>query len=150
MDIQLSKLDFAQYILYNYYSQEKLLKKIIRIGLGPTIILFGLNLLSENDPFQYVYAFAIAIGVIYTLRPFALIILPPYGTVNLHFELKGNELFIKDHLAEANVTLNSENLTSNKKYFFVTLENKQVIYFPKNKLSQEYRFSFNNILHKVD
>ena len=51
-------------------------------------------------------------------------------------------LSIKDRITEGEIDLRKNNLQENKKYFFIVLDSKQVIFFPKHKLDDKTREKF--------
>lgn len=129
--------DYRKYYLYQYYINQRLIVKLMRIIGGPILILMGLNFYFGHQYHVAVSLFFIGYGIYYLLRPFLEIAIrqPQEGSFSYAFE--NNNLIIQDGSNYIKLNLFDYPLESNKKYFYVHGENRNVIFFPKEKLDKE-------------
>lgn len=143
MTITLTKREFQRFFIYNYYFGCSIILSIYRRLGGPILAGIGLYLymfstVKDDSQFGFwVVVICLAYGLFYTIKP--LLVLVTLGSKDESFEYKisKNSLFLKDRLREDSISLTENKLKENKKYFFIKLKNKQVIFFPKDLLDEK-------------
>lgn len=138
MNITISKREYKQFYVNNYFYNAKKTVRIMRMYLGPTMTAFAMYLFyAYSDVINvYIIAFLIAYGIFYTAKPLILLLANKANDETFSYELKDYNLHIKDRVNEGDIDLKTNKLKENKKYFFVKLDTGQNIFFPINKLSQ--------------
>jgi len=76
------------------------------------------------------------------LRPFLEIAIRNPQEESFSYKLENNDLIIQDGANYTKLNLYDHPLESNKKYFYVHGENKNVLIFPKEKLDMETHDTF--------
>ena len=121
--------------------------------MGPVLTVVGLYLynyttLKENS--AYIYwgiVFCLAYGLFYSIKPLILVLALASKDETFEFKFEEDYLYIKDRLREDKIDLRENKLEKNKKYFFVKLQNKQVIFFPKEFLDKQTISQFENSIY---
>ena len=143
MKITITKREFQQFYIYDYFFGQSVLINNMRRLMGPILTGVGLYLyifttLKENSNFGFLMlAFCIAYGLFYTIKPLILVLALTSRDETFEFRIEQNCLYIKDRLKEDTIDLKENKLEENKKYFFVKLKNKQIIFFPKDHLDEK-------------
>lgn len=138
MNITISKREYKQFYVFNYFYNAKKTVRIMRIYLGPTMTAFAFYLFYAYSDVVSVFitAFLLAYGIFYTTKPLILLLANKTKEETFNYELKNYNLHIKDRVNEGNINLKKNKLKESKKYFFLKLETGQHIFFPIDKLSQ--------------
>lgn len=144
MKITITKREFNQFYIYNYFDAPKKIIRIMRMYMGPTLTLVSMYLLYKygGKINAYLLGFVLAYGIFYTVKPLIMLWALRAKEETFSFEIKDFKLNIKDRLNEGIIDLRKSKIQENKKYFFVNLDNKQVIFFPKDKLNENTRLQF--------
>jgi len=143
MEITITKREFQQFYIYDYFFGQSVFINNMRRLMGPVLTGVGLYLyiftaIKEGSNFGFLLlAFVIAYGLFYTIKPLILVLALSSCNETFEFKLENNSLYIKDRLREDSIDLKANKVLENKKYFFVKLKNKQVIFFPKDHLDKK-------------
>ncbi len=143
MKITITKRGFQQFYIYDYFFGQSVLINNMRRLMGPILTAVGLYLyifttIKESSNFGFLLlAFVIAYGLFYTIKPLILVLALSSRDETFEFRIEKNSLYIKDRLKEDTIDLRENRLVENKKYFFIKLKNKQIIFFPKDHLDKK-------------
>ncbi|OFY20148.1 MAG: hypothetical protein A2W98_12445 [Bacteroidetes bacterium GWF2_33_38] len=143
MKITISKREFNQFYVYNYYFGQRAIINNMRRLMGPTLAGVGLYLylftsIKESSALGFwSIVFILAYGLFYTVKPLIFVLALASTDETFEFEIEDDNLYIKDRLREDNINLIENKLEENKKYFFVKLKNNQIIFFPKEMLDKK-------------
>lgn len=85
----------------------------------------------------FIIGFTLAYGLFYTVRPMIIVLAYRALDETFSYKLSGYHLHIKDRVTKGAINLKRNKLQEDRKYFFVKLENGQVIFFPKEKLKEQ-------------
>jgi|SaaInlStandDraft_4_1057021.scaffolds.fasta_scaffold55414_1 hypothetical protein len=116
----------------------------MRLYMGPTLAVVSMLLFYKygEKVNVFIIGFILAYGVFYTIKPLIMVWAMKAKDESFSFQFKDQALLIKDRIKEGSIDLKRNRMQENKKYFFVTLDNKQVLFFPKEKLSEQARDLF--------
>ena len=143
MKITITKREFQRFYIYNYFFGQNGVVNTMRRFMGPILTAIGLYLymfstIKENSALGYWFVvFCLAYGLFYTVKPLILVIALGGRDETFEYKFENNSLFIKDRLKQDRINLKENKLIENKKYFFVKLKNKQIIFFPKDLLDKK-------------
>jgi len=143
MKITITKRAFKQFYIYNYFFAQNGLINNMRRFMGPILTAIGLYLyLFSNVKESSVYGYwfvviSLAYGMFYTVKPLLLVLTLRAKDETFEYKIENNRLFIKDRVREGEISLEESPLLENKKYYYVKLENKQIIFFPKELLNDK-------------
>ncbi len=155
MKITITKREFRRFYIYNYFFGQNGVINNMRRFMGPVLTAVGLYLymfstLKENSAIGYwVIVFCLAYGLFYTIKPLILVLALPSRDETFEYEFEKDCLYIKDRLKEDSINLKENKLVENKKYFFVKLKNKQIIFFPKDHLDKETNSIFEKLVKTI-
>jgi hypothetical protein len=144
MKITITKREYNQFYIHNYYDAPKKAIRIMRLYMGPTLTLVSLYLyyMHKDKINLFIFGFLLAYGIFYTVKPLILLLAMQAKNETFNYEIADYKLHIKDRINEGTIDLKKNKLEENKKYFLVKLENKQIIFFPKEKLSEKVQRMF--------
>lgn len=143
MEITITKREFKKFYIYDYFFGQSVIINNMRRLMGPVLTAVALYLyifsnIKESFAFGYLgIAFCIAYGLFYTIKPLILVLALSPSDETFEFSFEKDSLFVKDRMREGSIDLKENKLLENKKYFFVKLKNKQIIFFPKDHLDKE-------------
>jgi len=152
MKITITKREFKQFYIYDYFFGHGVLINNMRRLMGPVVTAVGLYLymfttLKEYSVVAYwLIVFCLGYGLFYTLKPLIMVLAIPSRDETFDFRIEDNTIYIKDRLDEGSIDLIKNKLLENKKYFFVKLKNKQIIFFPKELLDNKTTSQFQKFL----
>ena len=152
MKITITKREYQRFYIYNYFFGQKSVINIMRRFMGPILTAVGLYLylfstIKENSTLGYwLIVFCLAYGMFYTIKPLIFVITLASKDETFDFKINKDSLLIKDRLREDTINLIENKLRENKKYFFIKLKNKQIIFFPKDLIDKKAYSDFENIL----
>lgn len=151
MEITITKREFKQFYIYDYFFGQSVLVNNMRRFMGPVLTAIGLYLyifstLKETSAMGFwTIIFCLAYGLFYTFKPLILVLALAPRDETFEFKLEKDRLYIKDRLREDSIDLTENKLVENNKYFFVKLKNRQVIFFPKDLLDKKTYSLFENL-----
>lgn len=151
MKITITKREFHRYYIYNYFFGQNSVINTMRRFMGPILTAIGLYLymfstIKESSALGYwLIVFCLGYGLFYTIKPLIFVIALASKDETFEFKFENNSLYIKDRLKEDSISLKENKLMENKKYFFIKLKNKQVIFFPKELLDKKAYSLFENL-----
>ena len=149
MDLLLTKQDFKRFYIYDYYYEQKRVLQFSRKFLGPILIGLGMYLYASGSPIDIFFILiCIFMGFFYTLKPFLFIMLKRMKDETITFEFKDKMLIVKDRLNKASFDLEKVIIHDNKLYYFIRLDNRQILFFPKDKLNEKALNNFSSFLDK--
>jgi len=143
MELTLTKHDFRKFFFYQYFFMQNRLIGFMRMYMGPFLVVVAVYLFNEYpemDPFAI--GFAAAFGFIYSVRPVITLFALKFYDEKLFFKINNGILTFKDRAKEAEIDLSKNHLEQNKRYYFVKLDNGQVLFFPKEILSEKAKSIF--------
>lgn len=152
MQITLTKRDFNSFYINNYFYGQNWTINSMRQFMGPVLTVVGLYLYNYTDLKEksvYIFwgiVFCLAYGLFYSIKPMILVWALAAKDETFEFKIVGDNLHIKDRVREDTINLRKNKLVSNKKYFIVKLENKQVIFFPKELLDDNTISKFEELI----
>lgn len=112
----------------------------MRMYMGPLMVMSAVYLYSEQMGVNvFIIAFLAAFGFMYSFKPFISQFAINYKDEKIVFGIENRKLFFKDRGNEAYIDLDKNKLRENKKYFFLNLENGQILFFPKEILNQNMK-----------
>ena len=145
MKITITKQDYKRFYIHNYFNGQTKIIRFMRRYMGPLMIVGGLYLYwqYENQINIILIGLMMAYGAFYTIKPFLFITIFSIQDETFTIRFNENELNIKDRLKEGNIDLTRNKLIENEQYFFVKLDSKQILFFPKflldKKMIEEFR-----------
>lgn len=144
MNITITKREYNQFYIHNYFYGPKKIVRIMRLYMGPTLagVALYLGYLYGEKVSIYIIGFTLAYGVFYTIRPLLMIIANRAKDETFSYKLTDYKLHIKDRVNEGDINLKRNKLQEDKKYFFVLLDNGQSIFFPKERLDEKDQEKF--------
>ncbi len=140
------------FYIYNYYFEQSWIINNMRRFMGPVLTVVGLYLyflttVKDDSAMGYWgIVFCLAYGLFYSVKPLILVLAMGAKDETFDYKLKKNSIYIKDRVREASIDLQENKLDENKKYFFIKLKNKQIIFFPKSILDEKAYSNFREIL----
>lgn len=152
MKITITKHEFKQFYIYNYYYGQNRVVTTMRMFMGPILTAIGLylflysNIKESSVAGYWLVAICLAYGVFYTVKPLLLVITQGAKDESFEFKINKKNLHIKDRVKEGTIDLKENPLVENKKYFFIKLKNKQVIFFPKESIDKNQQEKFREAL----
>lgn len=139
MKITITKKEYSQFYIYNYYHSPKKTERIVRMYLGVTMTTMGLYMFYAYS--EQINAFVIglimAYGIFYSLKPIIMTWANKTNDESFSYTLDKYNLHLKDRVKEGNIDLRKHPIQENKRYFYVKLESGQFIFFPKYKLNDK-------------
>lgn len=139
MKINITKKDYSQFYIYNYYHSPKKIERIVRMYLGVTMTAMGLYMFyafSEQIN-AFVIGLIIAYGIFYSLKPVIMTLANRTNDESFSYTLDNYNLHLKDRVKEGDIDLKINPIQENKRYFYLKLETGQFIFFPKYKLNDK-------------
>ncbi|MEA3443368.1 MAG: hypothetical protein U9R19_01430 [Bacteroidota bacterium] len=139
MNITITKREYNQFYVYDYFYGPKKIVRYMRMYMGPTLAGIGLylNYAYSDKVNMYIIGFTLAYGLFYTIKPIIMLLANRAKDETFSYKLSNFKLFVKDRLNEGSINLKKNKLQENKKYFFVKLNNGQTLFFPKEKLMEK-------------
>ncbi len=145
MKISISKREYSQFYIYDYFYGPRRIIRLMRMYMGPTMAVIGLFMFySYSEQINiYFMSFMLAYGIFYTIKPMIMVMAYKPNDESFTYTLQNFNLHIKDRVNEGDINLKKNRLIENKKYFYVKLETGQSIFFPKDKLDKKKIQLFN-------
>ncbi len=138
MKITITRKEFKQFYIYDYFYGPRSFVRYMRMYMGPTLVGAGLYLsYSFADKINmFIIGFTLAYGLFYTVKPLILVLANRAKDETFSYKITDFNLYLKDRLNEGKINLRKNKIQENKKYFYVKLDNGQSIFFPKEKLNE--------------
>ena len=129
----LERSDRIRMFISEYYFGYSWWMTCLRIFGGPMVLAMGIYLYDSNERFAIAYGgFCFLYGLYYSLKPLFWIVfrLDAFKTVPLRIDIHGDNLRIKDPLAESVVDLRGVRILKRKEYFTLELAKFTKVYLP--------------------
>lgn len=140
--LTITPADYRNFYFYRYYNDQRFIIKVMRLVGGPLLILVGLSYYAYGRLTIGFSLFLIGYGVYYILRPLLEVLIRNPKETSFTYQLENNHLIIQDGSNYSKLNLFDYPLRSNKRYFYLHGENKNVIFFPKKSLPPEISKEF--------
>lgn len=140
----ITKREYNQFYVFNYFNEPKRIIRFMRMYMGPTLVLISMYLFYayKEKINVLIIGFLFAYGLFYTVKPLILLLAVRAKDETFTYEFRDHSIYIKDRLNEGTIDLTKNHLIENKRYFLVKMDNNQVMFFPKDKLSEKLQNQF--------
>ena len=130
MKITITKKEYSQFYIYNYFYNNKRFIKFMRMYLGPIMTIVGAFLFMSYRAEVNVFfiGFLLAYGIFYTLKPMILVLAYKPKDETFSYKIADYNLYVKDRIKEGSFDLKKNKLVENKRYFVVKLDTGQNIF----------------------